>query len=252
MESSAEELVGYRFAKSRGSYEQAASTQRYMAEALVKMLPAQAPGSVLEIGCGTGLLTRALLRVCSPSVLHLNDISSGFESGFRSLDHIPGLRCLCGDAEHYPWPCRYDWVVSSSVFQWFADFSAFVDRIVRYQNRDGVLAFGTFGPENMREIRAVEGVGLDYLSKDELQSSLERCYHTLECREEVLQLEFASPYQVLNHLRQTGVNALSRQVWTPSRLRRFEESYVRLFSKGDKVTLTYHPIFYVGRKKDDF
>ncbi|HOI26502.1 MAG TPA: malonyl-ACP O-methyltransferase BioC [Paludibacteraceae bacterium] len=248
MELVAENLVERRFSRARMSYGHSALAQRSIAESLVEMLPLCSVESVLEIGCGTGFLTRTLLQKRTPSVLHLNDISSGFDSAFCDLQGFQDFRCICGDAEKYPWPRQYDWVLSSSAIQWFSDFRTFVPRIAHYINDGGLLAFSTFGQKNMQEIRAVEGVGLDYFTQEDLEKCLMSNFRTLECREETIELTFDSPHQVLRHLRDTGVNALVSELWTPSRLRRFESTYEQLFSKDGKVTLTYHPIYYVGRK----
>ncbi|WP_166245586.1 methyltransferase domain-containing protein [Paenibacillus turpanensis] len=58
------QLVRKHFDKQAGNYEQYAEVQALMAEELANRLPRELPdhAEILEIGCGTGMLTRRLLR----------------------------------------------------------------------------------------------------------------------------------------------------------------------------------------------
>ena len=65
--------------------------------------------------------------------------------------------------------------------------------------------------------------------------------------------------KVLYHLKQTGVNSLSahssfypkqkRQAWTRRDLQYFCERYTQEFTQGTSVSLTYHPIYIIAKKK---
>ena len=54
-------------------------------------------------------------------------------------------------------------------------------------------------------------------------------------------LEFETPKDVLKHIKNTGVNALSDTRWTKSDLINFEEKYP--INANGKYSLTYQPIY---------
>lgn len=78
----------------------------------------------------------------------------------------------------------------------------------------GYFAFSTFGKENLKEIAAVTGSGLHYYSLEELKKSLSMHYNIVTAGEERIRLTFATPLDVLYHLKHTGVTAVCRQAWT--------------------------------------
>ena len=56
------ELINSRFAKTLSSYDENAKIQKRMAQRLIEFLPSKQFDSVLEIGCGTGFLTKFTRR----------------------------------------------------------------------------------------------------------------------------------------------------------------------------------------------
>ena len=65
-----------------------------------------------------------------------------------------------------------------------------------------------------------------------------------------LSLPFPSPQAVLKHLKQTGVTGTEKRMWTRSRLQSFCKEYTTRFSDAaGNVSLTYHPIYIIERKK---
>lgn len=81
------------------------------------------------------------------------------------------------------------------------------------------------------------------------QSWLEPHYRVLIAHEEEICLSFASPLEVLRHLKNTGVNSVTQKQWTKSNLATFCKAYSRKFSYLDGVHLTYHPLYCVAQKK---
>ena len=61
---------------------------------------------------------------------------------------------------------------------------------------------------------------------------------------------FPSPRDVLNHLRQTGVNAVDTNPipWTRRKLHFFCREYEKRFYMDRSVRLTYHPLYFVARR----
>lgn len=219
-----------------------------MCDILSRYLPSSCP-HILEIGSGTGFLTRKIVENLRPEKLVLNDICEDMSTCYTDLlgEHVT---FLSGDAERLSFPTGQDLIVSCSVLQWFVNPERFFERCNTLLKERGYFAFTTFGVENLREISAVTGVGLQYRTLEELEQALAVHYEIITSSEEHICLTFDTPLQVLYHLKNTGVTAVKRQAWTKRDLHNFCDKYSRLFSQGETVTLTYHPIYIIARKKE--
>ena len=272
------DLISKRFSKAVGTYDGAAAVQDAIAERMVSLLQyhdgrrgtaadgRNAVGKVLEIGCGTGLFTRKFLKAYSPERMWLNDICQDYEESLSDIlckgkgdtvcpESVPGTGTdmgggfvfLPGDAESLDLPQGLDMVVSCSAFQWFHDMPAFLRKASDALNEGGILAFSTFGPDNLREISALEGVSLHYLSLAGIKSMIPEGMEIL-CAEECRQVRyFSSAMSVLRHLKDTGVAGIRREFWTRSRLEGFDRRYRERFSSVGGLPLTYHPMWLVCR-----
>ena len=143
----------------------------------------------------------------------------------------------------------FDLVASNAVFHWLDDPAGLLERLAAALRAGGLLAFTTFGPDNLREVAAVGEGGSVTARYDEIAALLERRYRVLQCWENRETLRFSSPRRVLEHLRRTGANGLERAGWTRGVLRAFEGEYRERFGTGGEVTLTYHPMLFVARRK---
>ena len=251
-------LVRDRFGRSLVGYDAEASVQRGMAVRLVAGITSCGGGgfdSALEIGCGTGQLSRELASRLQIREFVANDLVE--ECGPRveaAVELTPGLAFSFrpGDIERIELrPAAFDLVASNAVFHWLDDLAGLLERLAAALRAGGLLAFTTFGPDNLREAAAVGRRGLRYRPLDEVAALVERHYRILHRRESREVLRFSSPRRVLEHLRRTGANGLERAGWTRGVLREFEREYRERFGSGDEVTLTYHPMLIVARRKDD-
>lgn len=254
------QLIAERFAKARGTYTREARVQQQVAEKMMRMItdallsdkvqPTRLSTRfhhIVEFGCGTGSYSRILLHTLQPETLLLNDLCREMEECVRELCDDTVVHFLPGDAECLDFPKGTDLITSCSTLQWFSDPEAFFVRCHRSLVKNGILAFSTFGAENMNEIRQLTGHGLDYLPLEELKTLLSPYYDIILAEEEIVTLSFATPQEVLKHLKQTGVTGTEKKMWTRGRLQAFCEEYIRRFSdKEGNVTLTYHPIYIIA------
>lgn len=250
------QLIAHRFNKARDTYPRESTVQHQIAEKMTRLLkqhlPEQPYRQVVEFGCGTGTYSRMLLHSFRPGHLLLNDICSGMQESCKDLlehsDHR--VTFLPGDAESIPFPKETELITSCSALQWFEHPEEFFGRCNTCLQAHGYFAFSTFGKENMKEIRRLTGHGLPYRSKEELEASLAPFYDIVYSEEELISPTFDTPMQVLYHLKQTGVTGTASQAWTRSALNRFCNEYERLFSTGESgVSITYHPIYIIAKKK---
>lgn len=256
-------LLQQRFARRLESYASLATVQRSIADRLAEMLVGggwitAAPRRGVEIGAGTGFLTRHLVEHFPDTEWTLNDLVA------KSRDYLPqttshglAVHFEAGDGEVFPLPeNHYGLIASASTLQWFDDLTAFITRAAHGLEPHGLLAISTFGPDNFREITATTGYGLEYPTVVSLLEGCRAAKLTVRATQEWHERQlYPSPLEVLRHLRLTGVNAVAAERWTHHRLRAFEQEYNALFhntsdtrptEKG--VTLTFHPIILIAQK----
>lgn len=248
------ERIRLRFTRAAATYDSQAVIQLQVADKLLALLlehVPQPPGRVLEIGCCTGLLTERLYKVYrGMETLYVNDLVPDFKTLVMDrLENDSRLTYLPGDIEHIDIPDNLDLIISSSTFHWLEDLPLLFQKVDTSLAREGSICFSIYGPGNLAEIREVAGIGLKYLSLAELQALVGNYFDILAIEEEKLTLHFADPLTMLNHLRETGVNALDTEPWTRSQLDSFAREYTELFGSEGQIPLTYNPIFCIARKK---
>ena len=233
------DLINSRFAKTLSTYEENALIQKRMAKRLLEFLNKKNFSSILEIGCGTGLLTKLVNENLEFEVYKAVDIVSECESYINNISEK--IKFVGADFEEYLVNSseRYDLIISNASLQWAEDFEKTVNVLKSRLNSNGVLLFSTFGKENFREIYHVIGTTLNYYSIKELNLMFDDFSSKIE--EEIHIVSFNNPKDVLRHLQATGVNAIESKSWTKSDLLKFENGYNNLCSR--RITLTYNPIY---------
>lgn len=148
-----------------GSYDSHALVQRSMAGRLATSLhgwidESEAGGStILEIGCGTGILTELLLNGWPCSSITALDIApemiEAAEQRVSSVGHSARVRFLPADVETWAAgapPASFDLIVSNACFQWLRNPKETLGFLRRLLRPGGMLAFTTFGPDTFREL----------------------------------------------------------------------------------------------------
>lgn len=236
------DLIKKRFARSLKTYDKYAVVQKQMAKKLAEKVDFN-PEYVLELGCGTGLLTNELVNKISYGRYDAVDIVDCKEYIFKISENI---NFICGDIEDFSVDGKADLVISNAVLQWIEDLPEFIKKTENNLTDGGYFIFTLFGKENYRELNPIIKSSVRYYSVSELQKMFED-FEILYLSEEKIVLDFDSPKEVLHHIKNTGVNAITPVRWTKSDLAKFEADYSKIC--GNKITLTYNPIYIVLKKK---
>lgn len=245
-----------RFRKSMATYDDNAVVQRDMAGELVELI-ATATGickfsRIMELGCGTGFLTRWLIERFKPRELVLNDLVPDCQRTAQELalrHRQLKIRFIPGDMESIALPRACDLIASNAAFQWADEPDALMDRMAAALKPCGVTAIASFGPSNLKEVARLTGLTLKYWSLDEFRRRLTPHFAVLDASETKRTLHFKTAQDVIQHLRRTGANAIDSKPWSRGRLTRFAADYERAFGSGGEVPLTYHALYAVARKQ---
>lgn len=248
--------VAQRFEKAGQSYTQHAVVQKQICRHLIQLmqndLPKKKLDRVFEIGCGSGNLSHLLMQNFQFNQLILNDLYSEVQQHFSESQP---LQWLIGDIEQLQFPQNLEVVVSSSVLQWIFDLDAIFNQCANALIGEGYFCFSTFGQQNLTEIKALTGQGLDYLDLATIQEKLiAQGFDIIHLSENIETLAFEHPKQVLQHLKATGVTATaSKHRWSKQSLQQFYLDYQQ-FANLDQAgqasyRLSYHPIYCIARRK---
>lgn len=250
-------LIRSRFGRAWSSYDSEALFQKEMAGRLIALYhdTSGEAEDVLELGCGTGLLSEKLLsKLPSGSRFTFNDLSPevlpylGEKTG-------TGHRLLIGDAETMEWGGFYTLIASNASIQWWRDPVAFFRKSAEHLERGrGQILLGTFLPDNFHELTAVTGKALSYPTEAEIREALSQGGFT-DVRMEEMRDTFSFPdiTGLLRHIRKTGTGGLpadQKGIWTPARLARMEEDLRHSggLSPGVPLSLTYSALLLSAKR----
>ena len=169
------------FGAAAAHYDDHAGPQRFAARLVADLAQRQRPQGVhriLEIGCGTGLLTRDIQARWPGAEIIVTDLSPGMLDKAAAGGLVAGrFLAMDGEAPAFdgPW---FDLILSSLAFQWFDDLPAAIARLAALLRPGGSLIFSTMGQGSFARWRAAHAAcGLeagvpDYPSLDAVRAML--------------------------------------------------------------------------------
>lgn len=233
------------FEKSMDDYDKNATVQDMMASKMLIELTKISDNfaTVLELGCGTGLMTKRLARNIHFEKYYANDLVEKSKIYVRKF--IPNADFICGNALKIKTGKKAELVISNAMFQWFENPDKAISIIKLLLNKNGILAFSTFAPSNFKEITEITGLTLKYKSGEEIEEILEKQgFEILYSESFYEEMSFKNPLELLAHMKHTGVNSLSETTWTVKKVKEFCDNYSK---KYPKTTLTYSPIIVIAK-----
>lgn len=242
------------FSKASKTYESNAIVQNTMAYELIDFLPKKSFDTVLEIGCGTGLLSSLLLNDLKLSSLTLNDLSLDMlnlcKEKFKDtkLFKENKLSFLQADADSLELHDNYSLIISNACFQWLKKLEDDLLNYVEHLQKEGILAFTIFSKDNFYELRECSGVSLEYIDKFTLKKILKKTHCAFDIEKIELESYFDDVKTMLRSFKNTGVSGLTHSIWTKSRLNDFIKTYEDKYSTDNGVKLTWSYYLVVVKK----
>jgi malonyl-CoA O-methyltransferase len=141
------------------SYDLHADLQRERGCALLESVDLlQCQDVLLDLGCGTGFFTRELLLRLKDSdaatVVAVDIAEAMLHEARRKLSTADRVGYLCADADYLPFAKQsLNAVFSNLAFQWSSNPEALFAELFRIIKPKGLLAFSTFGPGTLQELK---------------------------------------------------------------------------------------------------
>ncbi len=132
------EIVLSQFSNAAGSYDTYAEHQRLIASKLLDVVSRLKPDSLLELGCGTGILSAGLNSLFPGAYKEFTDGAAEMVRFCRGK--IPSSELVLHnvlDFEKIDLDSRYDLVLSSCALQWLRDPASFINRLSSLLNPEG-------------------------------------------------------------------------------------------------------------------
>ena len=114
--------VARRFSRAAQTYERGAGLHRHVAARLLEMFPEPdqiGAGSILEVGCGTGVLTNLVRQRYPAASLCVMDVAGGMVDSVRERwGADPAMRYVVSDVRDFKADRPFDLIASSSALHW--------------------------------------------------------------------------------------------------------------------------------------
>ena len=262
-------LVRLHFSTNAGNYDLYAHIQKKMASSLVEFADLRKedpPGSVLDVGSGTGYLTELLIGLFPNARVTAVDIAPGMIEQAKRKFTGHRIKFQCADAEEMSLGENYDLIASNASIQWFNDTPRTLDKLYSALADKGTLCFSTFGSLTFSELhqsysKAVRNLGLEghrrpgqsFYTLDELQKICEplvRSRGEMRCGEAFEYMYFDSVKDFFTSVRKIGANNSNKEYIhkNPALIKELIDVYETDFREGDKIKVTYHCLYFVLRK----
>lgn len=232
-----------RFDRAGSTYEDAARVQRLVAARLAALCPPALDGDVLEIGAGSGLLTRELLPRHGGGTYVALDLSAGM----LARAAMPGAVKVVADGERPPFgPGSFDFLCSASAMHWYADPAASIAANLRLLRPGGGFAIALYVAGTLWELEEASratGFGSVFPMRPaafyrELFASLPGVRATFAEERHVVRHD--SVRAMLASLKGAGVtHTPGVKAGSPGRYREFARHYEARHGTGGTVETTY-------------
>lgn len=234
-------IISRNFSQSARDYDKHAVLQKALANELLSLAGKLEPKRILDIGCGTGYLTRRLAETFPKAEVIGIDIAPGMIEVARNKNSRANLNFIAGDGEDIPLEnLTFDLVVSNASLQWMDAKRVFAGAH-KVLNPGGRFIFTTFGPQTLRELK-VSGFRVNkFLSVVELKGIAGNLFSTIRLKSKIVRQRFEGVKELIYHLKEIGAQSADKRKSEYS-LSAFKE-YKEKFSSNGCIYATYELIY---------
>jgi len=258
-----QDAIAARFGAAAGSYDQQIPVQRAVAKRVVSMAdPLPNVNRILEVGCGTGVLTRLLIERFPQAEIHAVDVAEPMIARARELTPARArVQWHVADARQFETTLTFPLVASSSALQWMAPLPETLRKIATFLAPGGWLVAGLMVEGTLAELRSCreraaphKPIHVHMPRRDEVLAAAASAGLVVEASpEETLRSEYPSAGAFLRKLHEQGVTAKASagaSLLNRRELQRLRDDYTRRFRlPSGNVFATYEVLYIKARKE---
>ena len=229
------ELIKKKFIKSLLTYNSNAFVQKIMADELIELLNDKKYKNILEIGSYTGILTEKLV-LKNPDFENYTavDIISQAEKYVNRINNK--IEFINADIENFKTDKKFDLIIANASLQWCDNLDKVIKKLQSFLAEEGAIALSLFSKKNFFEIKDIFNVGLNYPSIEDIKAMF---LDNVLVFEKEYELKFDDSFDILRHLKSTGVNALTKEKFSIKELK----EKLKLYKSKYQNKLTYNPLY---------
>lgn len=249
------------FSRFAASYDRYAEVQELAAGELAARFAELAlpPGPLLEIGCGTGLLSARLLAAFPEREIYFTDLAVGMVEVCRrrlarQLPPTGRHHWQVMDGEQLPAGPPYALIVSGLTMQWFADLEQSLHRLLAALAPGGYLLFSVVGNNSFADWRrlcvelAIPCTINPLPALTAVEGMVRGAGRSVSCQRREALHTYPSAREFFRSLQGIGAGTnLSGQPLTAAQLRTLIRAWDELAPGG--VTVNYEILYTVARKE---
>jgi malonyl-CoA O-methyltransferase len=168
---------------------------------------------ILEVGCGTGGLTKILLEDFDASKIFALDISDGMLARAKQRCSSNSIEWICADITTFSDEVGFDCIVSSSSLHWVSDQEKVFLKLKSLLKPGGILIFSTMSAGTFSELHSSREIALPHkmpmraLSEHSvvLQQVENAGFNIVDSSEESFEEMFASVPDFIKAMRSSGL-----------------------------------------------
>ena len=256
-------MIEQRFSAAADTYDLHARPQLALARALVALLPGRehAPARILELGAGTGQLTRLLAERFPGTPIDAVDLAPRMvEHSRKRFAHLPQVNWKVGDAQTHRPAAPYPLVASSSALHWVDNLRATFENIFQCLEPGGLFALGIMLEGTLKELH---GLRREIAPQKGAASHLPACAETegnlkaagfsilrkIHSEERIVYSDARAFLRAIHEQGVTGGRVgAGRAPLTRTELARLAEAYQERFAVPGGVSATYETALFLLRK----
>jgi malonyl-CoA O-methyltransferase len=250
-----ENILANKFSAAAGSYDRHSELQRRAAERLLDFIPpGKDYGSVLEIGCGTGIYTKMIAERFSSAEITAVDISPKMVVEARGKFNNREINWRIGDAAQLKLAENFELITGSAAVHWIQPLEKFLKNMTGQLAAGGEMIINLMLEDTLKELHSARRQVAprkfsppNLPAESSVRSALEaNDLKVLEStREQTLQ-HYESGRQLLRALNRQGVTAgssASLTPFSPGELKRLSRLYDKKYKSAQKVYATYDILY---------
>ena len=227
----------------------------------MELTPRPPPLRILEIGCGTGVLTEMLATAFPSAEIDAVDISSAMTAQGRGrLAGNGKINWIVADARRLPQNKKYPLIISSCALHWIAPTELIIAKLGSLLEQDGRLAFAVMLRGTLAELNAARRKIAPHKPSraampagNKVKKAVADARLRLRtAKAETIRQEYSSVEKMLKQLREQGLTGgnVPRNIplLTRSEISRLIADYSDNYKSKNGVYATYRVFYCVAQK----